>query len=85
MYKQYHQLSEQVRNDPQFKGRDFCAGDQYIDDCADINVGTGNLGTWVFVDMNNHIAQAAVQVQSLMTMIDAEFSVDQVEEVMEVV
>lgn len=82
-YKQYHVLSEEVRNSPDYVTREFSFGDRYIDDCADWNVTSGNLGTWVFVDMNHHVQYAALQSNELSAKIDATFSEDQLAEVME--
>ena len=83
-YKQYHSLSADVRNGTDYAGRGFSVGDRYIDDCADGNVRSGNLGTWVFVDMNHHVQQTALQLQKLVAEIDSDFSPGQVQEVMEV-
>jgi len=83
-YMQYHALSEEVRNAPEYMGSDFSQGDRFIDNCADGSVGTGNLGTWVFVDMNHHIQYTAQQIQELSEKIDADFSTTEIEEVMEV-
>ena len=82
-FKQYHALSEKVRNAPEYLGRHFSAGDRYIDDCADGNVGPGNLGTWVFVDMNHHIEHTAAQVHDLATQIDESFTPADVEAAMQ--
>lgn len=82
-YQQYQLLADHVRNSADYQGRTFSVGDQYIDDCADMNVGTGNLGTWVFVDMNHHIENTAVQIRQLAATIDASFSADAIAEAME--
>jgi hypothetical protein len=82
-YKQYHFLAKQVRNAPDYMKREFSDGDRYIDDCADWAVTSGNLGTWVYVDMNHHFQQTALQVQELSVTIDERFSEDEIEEVME--
>jgi len=82
-YHQYRLLADQVRNSADYRGRTFSAGDRYIDNCADMNVGTGNLGTWVFVDMNHHIENTVVQIGKLTTTIDASFSAVEIAEAME--
>ena len=84
-YRQYHLLAGRVRDSSEYQGRDFSEGDRYIDDCADLNAGTGNLGTWVFVDMNHHFEIAASQVEGLSTRIDESFSADAIAEIMETV
>lgn len=82
-YKQYHTLSEEVRNSDDYMTREFSVGDRYLDDCADMNVKSGNLGTWVFNDMNHHVQFAALQTRELNAKIDAQFSQEQLAEVME--
>ncbi|NKC12609.1 MAG: hypothetical protein GKR94_10530 [Gammaproteobacteria bacterium] len=54
-YEQYRDLSRDVADGPYFHGANCSYGDQYIADCAAGRVGTGNLGTWVSVDVNHHI------------------------------
>lgn len=84
-FKQYHALADQVRNSSEYMGRAFSQGDTYIDDCADGTVRSGNLGTWVYVDMNHHIQHTAVQTQRLTAEIDANFSPEEVAAVMEAI
>ena len=43
-----------------YRGRGYSAGDQYIFDCANGAGKTGNLGTWVYVDMNHHMTSTAI-------------------------
>jgi hypothetical protein len=83
-YKQYHALADDVRNSPEYLGAAFSRGDAYVDLCADGNASSGNLGTWVFVDMNHHLELTAKQAQKLTADIDDSFSSEQVEAVMEV-
>lgn len=83
-YKQYHVLADQVRSAPEYMGRIFSTGDRYIDECAHGHVASGNLGTWVFVDMNHHVQHTALQVQKLTAEIDANFGAEELEAVMEV-
>lgn len=84
-FKQFHALANEVRNDSSYQGPAFSDGDKYIDNCADAIVGSGNLGTWVFVDMNHHVEHVAQQVQALTEKIDEDFSSDEINEVMELV
>ena len=61
-FSKYHELAERVRSSSIFRGADFSFGDQYVEDCADLNAGTGSLGTWVAADMNHHFEYTAVQI-----------------------
>jgi hypothetical protein len=56
-FRQYHDLAGRVLSDSAYMGRDFSYGDEYIWRCANRECGTGNLGTWVEVDMNHHLVQ----------------------------
>lgn len=56
-YGQYRDLAAQVLASTTYMGRDYSSGDDYIWRCANYESGTGNLGTWVEVDMNHHLVQ----------------------------
>ncbi len=79
-FKHYHVLAERVRSSDLYRGRDFSFGDQYIDDCADLNSGSGNLPTWVLADMNHHLEYSAAQIARLNTQILAVENVEAAEE-----
>jgi len=61
-YKQYHSLSLDLSQKHDFLGGGFCWGDQYIVDCGQRNVGSGNLTTWVKVDTNHHLKYVSEQI-----------------------
>lgn len=63
-YKQYHSLSSKLITRDEFQGRNYCWGDQYIEDCAAMAVGSGNLQTWVKVDTNHHLTFVTDQIAS---------------------
>jgi len=54
-FGQYREICRQVVQSPYFSGREFSAGDKYIEDCANGNEKTGNLTTWRWVGTNHHI------------------------------
>lgn len=64
-YEQYHEIADKVRNSSGYMGRDFSAGDQYIDDVADLNVKPGSPATWVLADMNHHLEYTVMQMENL--------------------
>lgn len=64
-YDQYRQLSADVVGSAHYQGPTYSSGDRYIYDCAIGHVGTGNPGTWVFVDQNHHFSYTAKQIQLL--------------------
>jgi hypothetical protein len=58
-FDQYRQLADQCRQAvPPYRGPAYSHGDQYIDDCANGTVGTGNNTTWREVGTNQHIVFA---------------------------
>jgi hypothetical protein len=63
-YGQYHRLSERIRASRYYCGPTFSWGDQYIQECANGSVGTGNLTTWRQVGTNHHIEKVVRDVAS---------------------
>ena len=61
-YEQFHEVCRVLVQRPEYCGRQFSWGDQYIDDCAAERVGTGNLTTWRKVGTSHHLAFAVDQV-----------------------
>jgi hypothetical protein len=62
-YKQYHEIAARVLAATEiYEGRDFSYGDDYVWRCANFDASTGNLGTWVEVDMNHHFVYTAAQL-----------------------
>lgn len=62
---QFVGLSRLARNHPDYSGKKFSAGDKYIFDCADKDVGAGNLQTWRDIGTNHHLTFVARQVANL--------------------
>lgn len=81
-FAQFHILAERVRTSSAYRGREFSFGDTYLDDCADLNTGSGHLGNWVQADMNHHIEYAALQVVRLRVEIQEVSSVEDAEELL---
>lgn len=52
---QYHQLADQVVRHPEYSGRNFSAGDLYIDDVAQNKDGPGNATSWRKAGTNHHL------------------------------
>jgi hypothetical protein len=63
-YDQFHEVCQALVQRPEYSGRGFSWGDQYIDDCAATRVGTGNLTTWRKVGTSHHLAFVVHQVAS---------------------
>jgi hypothetical protein len=73
---QTHALAAMVVDHDAYQGRDFSAGDEYIDDCALHAAGPGNPGNWVFSDMNHHLVYACHQIERVLS----DLSVDATDE-----
>lgn len=58
-FKQYHSLASRVVNSAHYVNSGYSFGDDYVWRCSQMEAGTGNLGTWVEVDMNHHIVYVA--------------------------
>ncbi len=54
-FEQYRDMCQGLVEEDFFDGGEFSAGDKYIEDCANGDVPTGNLSTWVWVATNRHI------------------------------
>jgi hypothetical protein len=63
-YGQYRSLSKKVIESQFFLGSDYSWGDNYITKCANGNAKTGNLTTWISVDVNHHITMVGEQISS---------------------
>lgn len=70
-YGQYHDLAQRVLGSSIYIGRDHSYGDEYVWRCANREVGCGNLGTWVEVDMNHHMVYVAAQLPKLVNQVAA--------------
>ena len=62
--EQFRQLSDTLRKRPEYYGENYSWGDRYISECADCNVGHGNLTTWRQVGTNHHVTLVANQIAS---------------------
>lgn len=60
-FAQFHDLAKLVATSNEYMGEEYCSGNAYISKCAAKKVGTGNLTTWIEVDVNNHITLTAEQ------------------------
>ena len=70
-YGQYHDLAQRVVKSSVYVDRDYSYGDDYVWRCANRQVGCGNLGTWVEVDMNHHMVYVAAQLPKLVNQVAA--------------
>lgn len=70
-YGQYHDLARRVVESSVYIDRDHSYGDDYVWRCANREVGCGNLGTWVEVDMNHHMVYVAAQLPKLVNQVAA--------------
>jgi len=64
-FDQYRDLSEAVIQHPEYSGKDFSWGDDFIYKCAKETGGTGNLTQWRQVGNSHHITFAAHQIANL--------------------
>lgn len=62
---QYHQLASQVVSHPEYSGRNFSAGDLYIDDVAQNNDGPGNATSWRKAGTNHHLMYVANELSTV--------------------
>lgn len=61
-FEQFRDLSRQVIGHTAYSGPSFSWGDEYIEQCAEGKVGTGNTTTWRRVGTNHHVTLVARQV-----------------------
>lgn len=61
-YDQFRALSNDLRRRPEYYGPNYSWGDNYIDECAECKVGTGNLTTWRQVGTNHHLTLVGNQI-----------------------
>jgi hypothetical protein len=73
-FGQYHDLARRVVESSAYMDRDHSYGDDYLWRCANREVGCGNLGTWVEVDMNHHMVYVAAQLPKLVNQLAAGIS-----------
>jgi len=52
---QFHKLAQMLREQPEFRSRDFSWGDESIAKCAAMEIGPGNQTTWVAFTTNHHL------------------------------
>ena len=76
-YQQYHKLSRRVVDSSVYLGRDYSFGDDYAWRCANMEVNSGSLGTWVEVDMNHHLVYVAAQLPQILTRVAAGVSANE--------
>jgi hypothetical protein len=62
-FEQFHEVCRNLIEDDQYAGRGFSWGDTYIDDCARVRVGTGNLTTWRRVGTSHHLELVTRQIE----------------------
>lgn len=61
-FEQYHDMSDHIVRSGHYLGQHYSSGDQYIHNCSNRTVGTGNFGTWVKVGINHHITLVINQI-----------------------
>jgi hypothetical protein len=64
--KQFHQMASGIVSDEGYAQKNFSWGDSYIAGCAKMQLGPGNLTTWVQVDVNHHIELVSQQIANLL-------------------
>jgi len=64
-FKQFHELSNILLRNENFKGRNFSWGDNYIYNCAQRTVSSGSARTWRMIGTNHHIVLTVNQISNL--------------------
>lgn len=64
-WDQYHALCRGLIGNPEFRGRAYSWADDYIYQCANNQVGTGNAPTWRRVGFNHHLTLVINQISNL--------------------
>ena len=64
---QMHTHCQRIVNDPKFhfRGREFSAGDRYIEECSTMREGPSTLGRWKEVAINHHITVVVDQLSNV--------------------
>lgn len=63
-YEQAHELCALISERDEFRGREYSAGDTFIEDCAARRGGPGSATTWVTAGTSHHLEFVARQVAS---------------------
>jgi hypothetical protein len=61
-FDQFHEVCRALIRRPEYAGRQFSWGDQYIDDCAARRNGPGSLTTWRKVGTSHHVTLVVGQL-----------------------
>lgn len=61
-FEQFRSLASNIISHKDFKGGNFSWADRKIFDCANNKTGTGNMQTWVTIDINHHITLVSKQL-----------------------
>jgi hypothetical protein len=77
-YKQYHLLAHRVVNSEHYLHSGYSFGDDYMWRCSREEAGTGNLGTWVEVDMNHHMVYVADHLDQMVAKLAAGATIPEV-------
>jgi hypothetical protein len=64
-FDQYFDLCKALVDRPEYRGRQYSWGDDYISDCADRIKGPGNATTWRKVGTNHHITLVTRELANL--------------------
>jgi hypothetical protein len=64
-FDQYQDQCRDLIRAGYFAGKDYSAGDEFIEDCALRNGSTGNLSTWRWVGTNHHITRVVDDLATL--------------------
>jgi T4 beta protein len=64
-FDQYFDLCKTLLQRPEYMGKDFSWGDNYISECAAGKTGPGNATTWRKVGTNHHLTLAAQEAANL--------------------
>ena len=64
-FGQFKDLCRELIGKDFYRGEQFSAGDEYIKKCAEGEVSTGNLSTWVCVSTNQHLVKVVNDLSNL--------------------
>lgn len=69
---QFHSLARSLTRHPDYRGREFSWGDNYVYECANRREGPGNPTTWRSVGTNHHLTLVVDQIANLPSLLSSQ-------------
>jgi hypothetical protein len=64
-YGQFTDLCKELLKMPEYKGKTFSKGDEYVSDCGSGKEGSGNATTWRWIGLTHHLTFVVDQLSNL--------------------